>query len=101
MLLDKLGEFGIVFCCVCRKRMFWGNRTKGNPHNGVGACCENVETTILDELAGVVFDVVSKRKSNPFAFADPVFLHNTNAFWPALEPVFNVFEKLFSVIGNA
>ena len=87
--------------CMHGQRMLRCDGAKRDAHDGVDACGEDIHATILDELGICIPDVMSKRKPDTFAFADPVFLHRSHAFGPSIQAMLDLIQQFTGVIGDA
>ena len=99
---SQLGVAGRGMQSQC---MFRGDRAKRHTHDGVGAGGEDKHAAIVNQLAVRACDVVRERKTHTFAFANPVFLHQTHFVGPAVQGGFGVahlhmVEQLLCVIGD-
>ena len=97
---NKCSQFWIRQGGMYSQRMLGRHRAKRYAHDGVGTRGEDVHAAVADQRTGSISNVMGERKANTFAFANPVFLHQLDALWPARQAVRNVAKQLFSVGGN-
>ena len=81
-LLNERSQCRVARCSQGRNRVLRCNRTEGDAHDGVGPGGENVHSALANQLARGVSDLVREGKSHTFALANPVFLHQFDAFGP-------------------
>ena len=88
--LNKSSQRRIASSRMQSQRMLRCHRTKRHTHDGVSTGSEHIHAAILDQRARCIADVMGKCKTHPFAFANPVLLHQTHFVWPTCQRSFVV-----------
>lgn len=97
---DERLQIRVVLCRMRSQWVLWRHGTERDTHDGVWARGEHEHATIVDQLPTAIGDLMREREANPFAFTDPVLLHQTDALRPTSQAVFNVGQQLGRVIGD-
>ena len=94
---DKGRQRRVAECRLLGQRVFWGHRTKGHAHDGVGPGGEHVHAAVADQGTVGSADVVRESKAQAFALANPVFLHQLDTLGPARQLVLHMVQQLFGI----
>ena len=102
---DESRQCGVGRGGVLCQRVFGRNGAKRHAHDGIGAGRENVHFAVVNQRAVCILNAMGKRETHAAGFTDPVFLHQTHPFRPAIQGGFfvadlNVVEQFLRVIGN-
>jgi len=72
---------------------------EGHAHDGVGAGSKDKDLAVVNQLAIRPGNVVFKGKSHAGGLANPVFLHELDALWPAQS--FEASDQFVGIPGDA
>ena len=86
-------------CRVACQRMLRCYGTKRYAHDRIGACCKHIHPAVANQFATAIPDVVRESETHTFGAADPVFLHQLDAFGPARQFGLRMVEQFLRVVG--
>ena len=95
---DEGLQFRVAFSRQCSQGVLGGDGAEGDAHDGVGACGEHIQFSVLNQFTRSIFDFMRESKTHAGGFANPVFLHHFDALWP-LQAI-QILEQHIGVIGN-
>ena len=84
-LFNKRRQRSITSSRIHSQRMLRRHRTKRHPHDGVCTGREHIHTTILDQGARRITNIVCESKPHTFTLANPVLLHQAHFVWPTCQ----------------